>query len=307
MSPLKSGRRWRLAPAWAPYLFLSPFLLLFAVFALVPMLLSLLLACQSWDPADGLAGMRFVGLDNFRYALDDPWFWRSLGNTVWLTLAAGVPQHLAALPLAWWLYGARGRWRGMVLGAWFMPYVTAPAAVALVFGNLFATDFGLVNLALARLPAGWLPAPIDWLNQPAFIKPAIAVLVWWRYVGFTTVLYLAALRALPAELFEAAELDGAGRWRQFLHVALPQLRPMIAVAATLSAIGGLQLFDEPFMLTGGRGAAGQAGMTTAVHLFRTAFEFGDYGTASAIAWLLCLCIAALAWLTARMTAGRSAP
>ncbi len=290
-------RRWfRLTPSTAPYALLAPFFLLFAVFGLFPLLFSLVLAFQSWEPTSGFGAMRFVGWDNFVFALQDEWFWKSLKNTAWLALASGVPQHLVAIPLAVFIHQAFGRWRNAVVGAYFLPYITSTVAIAIFFSALFSTDFGLINSALKALLG--LQA-VDWLGQPEHIKPAIAGLVFWRYVGFNVVLYLAALQTIPQDLYEAASIDGASRLQQFFFITLPSLKPMIYFGVTLSVIGGLQLFEEPFVLTGGRGGPDQAGMTTAIYLYRMAFDFNDFGAASAMSWLLFLLVVLLTWLTNR--------
>jgi len=142
-------------------------------------------------------------------------------------------------------------------------------------------------------------AAVDWLNDPDALKPAISMIVFWRYVGFNVVLYLAALQTIPPDLYEAATMDGASRLQQFFHITLPSLRPMIFFGVTLSVIGGLQLFEEPFILTGGKGGSDQAGMSAAVYLYRNAFDFNDFGAASAMSWLLFFIVAALTWLTNR--------
>jgi multiple sugar transport system permease protein len=295
----------RLSPEWAPYVFLSPFVVLFAVFGVFPLVFSLYLAFQTWEPTSGLSAMQFVGLDNFAFALQDDWFWKSLGNTGWLALASGVPQHLVAIPLAYFIHSSFKRLRNGVVGAYFMPYITSTVAIAILFSSLFSTDFGLINVglqAMSRVPVlGWLiPADaIDWLNDPDRIKPAIAIIVFWRYVGFNVVLYLAALQTIPKDIYEAATMDGAGRLQQFFFITLPSLKPMIFFGVTLSVIGGLQLFEEPFILTGGRGGSDQSGMTTAIYLYRMAFDFNDFGAASAMSWLLFIVVAVLTWLTNR--------
>jgi len=294
-----------LSPRWAPYVFVSPFLVLFAVFGVFPLLFSLVLAFHTWEPASGLESMTFVGLENFAFAIEDEWFWKSLGNTGWLALASGLPQHLVAIPLAVFIHRSIRRWRDVVLGAWFLPYITSTVAIAIMFSAMFSTDFGLINQALqalAQLPliGGWFPAdPVDWLGRPENIKPAIALIVFWRFVGFNVVLYLAALQSIPKDLYEAATLDGASPVRQFWHITLPNLRPMIVFATTLTVIGGLQLFEEPFILTGGRGGSDQAAMTTAMYLYRMAFEFNDFGAGSAMSWMLFGIVALLTWLTNR--------
>jgi multiple sugar transport system permease protein len=245
--------------------------------------------------------MRFVGLDNFTFALADAWFWKSLINTGWLALVSGVPQHLVAIPLAVFIHQSFGRLRNSMVGAYFLPYITSSVAIAIMFSSLFSTDYGLINVALSALGRG---EPVDWLGEPHAIKPAVALIVFWRYLGFNVVLYLAALQTIPRDLYEAAQMDGAGRLRQFWHVTLPGIKPMIFFGVTLSVIGGLQLFEEPFILTGGRGGSDQAGMTTAIYLYRTAFDFNDFGAASAMSWLLFAVVALLTWLTNRAFRGR---
>ena len=295
----------RLSPAAVPYVLLSPFVVLFLVFGVFPLCFSFYLAFQSWEPTAGLSAMKFVGLDNFAFAITDEWFWKSLKNTAWLALVSGVPQHLVAIPLAYFIHTSFKRSRNMVIGAYFLPYITSTVAIAMMFSTLFSTDYGLINqalLAMQQLPGlAWItPAqPVDWLGRAENVKPAISLVVFWRYVGFNTVLYLAALQTIPADIYEAATMDGAGRWQQFWFITLPSLQPMIYFGVTLSVVGGLQLFEEPFILTGGRGGTDQSGMTTAIYMYRTAFEFNDFGGASALSWLLFVFVALLTWLTNR--------
>jgi multiple sugar transport system permease protein len=286
----------RLSPAWTPYVLLSPFVVLFLVFGMFPLAFSLYLAFQSWEPTSGLQTMQFVGFENFVFSLQDEWFWKSLKNTGWLAVASGVPQHLVAIPLAVFIHTSFKTLRNGVVGAYFMPYITSTVAIAIMFSSLFSTDYGVVNNMLAKLFG--VPA-IDWLGAPENIKPAIAMIVFWRYVGFNVVLYLAALQTIPRDLYEAATMDGAGRLQQFFYITLPSLKPMIFFGVTLSVIGGLQLFEEPFILTGGRGGSDQSGMTTAIYLYRMAFDFNDFGAASAMSWLLFIVVVVLTWLTHR--------
>lgn len=286
----------RLPPQWAPYVFISPFLLLFGVFGVFPLLFSLYLAFQSWEPTSGLTSMEFVGWGNFAFALQDEWFWKSLENTAWLAVVSGAPQHLVAIPLAVFIHTSFKRLRDGVMGAYFVPYITSTVAIAIMFSSLFSTDFGMVNAVLGSV---FGTQPIDWLGDPRTIKPAIAFIVFWRYLGFNVVLYLAALQSIPKDLYEAATMDGASAWQQFWYITLPSLKPMMFFGITLSVIGGLQLFEEPFILTGGRGGVDQSGMTSAVYLYRMAFDFNDFGGASAMSWLLFLVVAALTYLTSR--------
>ncbi|MED5621077.1 carbohydrate ABC transporter permease [Ideonella sp. BN130291] len=298
-------RRWT-ARQVMPYVFISPFFILFFVFGLFPLGFSVWLSLHQWNPAAGLEAMRWVGLENYSFTLGDPWFHQSLLNTLWFAVASGVPQHLVAVPLAYFIHRRLKRSRNLVIGAYFVPYITSSVAVALIFATLFSRDYGLINAVieqLARVPGlqALLPAgAVDWLGNARTTKPAVAFVVFWRYLGWNVVLYLSALQTIDKDLYEAATLDGAGPWAQFRHIALPLLKPMMYFAVTLTLIGNLQLFEEPFILIDGESGVARSVMTTAIFMYRTAFSDGDFGTASAISWLLFIIIAALAWLNSRL-------
>ena len=300
---MKGLIRWH--QGWAPYVFVLPFVVLFLVFGLFPIAFSLYLVFHAWDPVQGLQSMQYVGMENLSFALEDPLVWTSLGNTLWLAVASGLPQHLVAIPLAYFINEQLGRWRNTAMGVYFLPYITSTVAIAIMFSTLFSTDYGAINVMLQGL-AKWdllaqlLPAHnIDWLGQPETIKPVVALVVFWRYVGFNTILYVAAMQSIPRHLYEAARMDGANGQRIFWHITLPQLKPMMYFGVTLTVIGGLQLFEEPFILTGGKGGIEYAGMTTAMYMYRTAFEFNDFGLASAISWMLFAVILVLTLVTNR--------
>jgi len=301
---------WRQPRKWAPYLFVSPFFILFGVFGLFPLVFSIYLSLHSWDPAAGLAAMEWVGFENYLYALQsDDWLRASLYNTFWMALVSGLPQHLLAMPLAYFLHSAFGRWRNAVVGAYFLPFITSSVAISLVFSTLFSRDFGVVNAVLASLKdmpllGALMPASnIDWA-QPQYTKWMISFVVFWRYVGWNVVLYLSAIQTIPKDVLEAAVMDGANSWQKFVHVVLPLLKPMAFFAVTLTIIGNLQLFEEPFILTNGTGGIDQAGKTAAMHMYSVAFTDGDFGTASAIAWLLFMLIAAATWFNNRLLGQR---
>ncbi len=292
-----------LKPAAAPYVLISPFILLFLVFGLFPLVFSFVLMFHMWDPVKGLASMEYVGLENLLFAIEDPLVWTSLGNTLWMALASGLPQHLVAIPLAYLINEKLGRWRNAAMAAYFLPYITSTVAIAIMFSTLFSTDYGMVNAALKEM-ASWpllhavLPGEnTDWLGQPENIKPVVSMVVFWRYLGFNLILYVAAMQSIPRDLYEAARMDGASSWQQFFFITLPQLKPMMFFGVTLTVIGGLQLFEEPFILTGGKGGPEYAGMTTAMYMYRTAFDFNDFGLASAISWMLFVIILLMTWVT----------
>lgn len=286
LAPAGQRTRWRAKDA-APYIFIAPFFVLFLVFGVFPLGFSVWLSLHQWDPAAGLAAMRWVGIENYAFALTDPWFHRSLYNTLWFAIVSGVPQHLVALPLAYFIHRRLKRSRNLVVAAYFVPYITSSVAIALIFSTLFSKDYGVINAALGT--------SIDWLGDAAFTKPAVAFVVFWRFIGWNLVLYLSALQVIDHELYEAATLDGAGTWWQFRHITLPLLRPMIFFAVTLTIIGNLQLFEEPFILVDGEKGVSHSVMTSAIFMYRLAFSEGDFGTASAVSWLLFIVIAGLTW------------
>jgi multiple sugar transport system permease protein len=295
----------RLGSGWAPYVLISPFLALFLVFGLFPILFSFFLMFHAWDPVQGLDSMEWVGMENIAFAVEDPLVWTSLYNTLWLAVGSGLPQHLVAIPLAYLINEKLGGWRNTAMGVYFLPYITSTVAIAIMFSTLFSTDYGAVNALLQSLAqSSWLASVlpqsnIDWLGSPETIKPVVALVVFWRYVGFNVILYVAAMQSIPRDLYEAARMDGAGGFRIFWFITLPQLKPMMYFGVTLTVIGGLQLFEEPFILTGGKGGAEYAGMTTAMYMYRTAFDFNDFGLASAISWMLFLVIVVLTVATNR--------
>lgn len=327
-APRPTRRRW-LSRRWAPYLFISPFFVLFAAFGLFPLLFSGYVSLFRWDAAAGLSAMRWEGLGNYAYVLQlegIEWsqfftsafwqdmvrrdFWRALWNTVWIGLIAGVPQHLVAIPLAWFIHNRLGRIRNPLLAVYFLPFITNMVAIALVFEALFSSNFGMVNTVLTALgnwsiggwaPLGWLfpNAPIDW-TRPDQVPWVVAFVVWWRYVGWNTVLYLAALQTQPRDIYEAAQVDGVSAWQQLRHLTLPLLRPMMFFAVTLTLIGSLQLFEEPYVLTRTTGGIGQVAETGAMYMLKTAMTDGDFGTGSAIAWLLFAIVALLTWINHRV-------
>ncbi len=298
---LSAASRWhRFQRKYAPYIFVSPFFLLFLGFGLFPTIFSMYLSFQKWNPVQGLSSMEFVGLENYQLLLTDPWFWQALGNTVWLAVASGAPQHLIAIPLAFLIVSGFNSLRHPLTAAYFLPFITSTVAVAIVFQTLFGTQFGVVNQfigTLAEWPGtAWLFAgvqtPINWLGRFEFIKPAISTLIVWKYFGFNVVLYSAGLATIPKEYYDAAAIDGAGAWQRFRHITLPLLRPIMFFAVTLTIIGNLQLFDEPYIMVGSDGGTGRAGMTVAMYLYRLGFEWNDMGTAAAMSWALFLVIGA---------------
>ncbi|WAA11341.1 carbohydrate ABC transporter permease [Fervidibacillus albus] len=260
------------------YLFVSPFFILFAIFGLFPILFSFYIAFQKWN---GITAMEFNGFQNFVFVLKDPIFWKSLSNTIIIGILGTFPQLIVAIFLAYALNSALIKLKGLYRAAIFMPYVTSTVAVAIIFGILFSSqDFGLMNVIL-----GWMGMePVAWSTTEWGVKIAISVMVFWRWVGYNTIIYLAGIQAIPEELYEAAKIDGATLWQRIRYVTIPMLRHVIIFTVFLSTIGALQLFTEPLVYLGR--SFREEGITVVLYLWRDAFVNNAFGTASATAVIL---------------------
>ncbi|AYF96907.1 carbohydrate ABC transporter permease [Protaetiibacter intestinalis] len=268
-----------------PYVYISPFFILFAVVGLFPLVYTAWVSLHEWSLIGGDGG--WVGLDNYAAVLGDRKFWIALRNSLSIFLLSSVPQLIFALLIASALdTNLRGKtfWRMGVL----LPYVVAPVAVALIFGQLFADQFGAINNLLSVFGIG----PVGWHVDPLASHVAIATMVNFRWTGYNSLVLLAAMQAIPRDYYEAAVIDGAGRIRQFLSVTIPGIRPTLIFVIITSTIGGLQIFDEPRLYDQfGLGGADSQWLTLTLYLYNLGWDRFDFGKASAVAWLLFLVIA----------------
>jgi cellobiose transport system permease protein len=271
----------------SPYLYISPFFILFFVTGLFPLLYTGWVAVHQWDLIMGQG--EFVGLEHFTDVLTGRDFWNALRNTVSIFLLSSVPQIAAAITIAALLDSnlrARTFWRMGVL----LPYVVAPVAVTLIFSNLFGDRFGLINSLLGTVGI----SPVDWHSDAFSSHVAIATMVNFRWTGYNALIFLAAMQAVPRDLYEQASIDGAGRIRQFFSVTVPMLRPTIIFVVIISTIGGLQIFDEPRLYDQyGRGGADGQWQTLTIYLYELGWTQSNFGRASAVAVLLMLIIGAV--------------
>ncbi|MGH7821438.1 MAG: carbohydrate ABC transporter permease, partial [Candidatus Binatia bacterium] len=259
---------------------LSPALFAIGTFFFVPVLASLCLSFTDFDiyTVASWGNLRFVGLDNYSRLLADPRFWVALRNTLVFVVVAG-PLSLAVSLGAAILIDARAvRWKGFFRTVFFLPVVTTLVAVAVVWRYVYHPRHGLLNHALALVGAG----PIDWLGDPAFAMPAIILLAVWKNFGFNMIIFLAALQAIPPSLYEAAGLDGAGRWQQFRHVTLPMLAPSFLFVAIITMIGYFQLFAEPYVMT--QGGPANATLSLVLLMYEEGFRWWNMGYAAAVAF-----------------------
>ncbi|WP_372504116.1 carbohydrate ABC transporter permease [Actinokineospora diospyrosa] len=283
---------------FTPYLFIAPFFLLFVITGLFPLLYTGYVSLFSWGLVDDAPS--FVGLANYAELLGDERLGTAAVNTLSIFLLTTGPQLVVAVVLAALLdaapRGATG-WRVAVLA----PTAMSAVAVGVVFANLFGPRYGLVNELLVALGLD----TVDWQANRLASHVAIAVMVNWRWTGYNALVVLAAMRAIPPSLHEAATVDGAGRLRRFWHVTLPMLRPTLLFVVVTSTIGGLQVFTEPKLLDAQTGSAngGASGQfqTVTLYLYQSAFETQRLGYASAVAWVLLVAVGCLAWVNYRLT------
>jgi multiple sugar transport system permease protein len=258
------------------YLFISPWLIGFLAFTTIPMAASLYFSLTDWNI---VTPPRFIGLDNYRALFfEDPLFWQSLKVTAIYTLFS-VPLRLGLALLAAVLLARPLLGNGIFRTILYIPEVVSGVALALLWTWNFNPEFGLINAGLRALG---IPGP-GWIYSSGWALPALILMSTWK-IGGNMVIYLAALQAIPKELYEAAELDGAGAWSKFWSVTLPMLSPAIFFTLVLGAITSLQVFTEAYVMT--RGGPGNATMFYALYLYFAAFEFREMGYASAMAWVL---------------------
>lgn len=287
----RTGLR-RAATGWG---FALPFTALFAVFMAGPVLASLAMSLtdmRSFDLRDPFA-VNPVGFANFTRLLHDELFLKAAGNTAIFVLI-GVPLTMvASLAAAVGINSGLTRFRTLFRVGYYLPVVTSIVAISVVWRFLLQPDSGLVN-SLLRLVGVEGP---HWLADTRLALPALIVMGAWRGLGFQMVIFLAGLQGIPQELYEAARIDGAGRWAQFRHVTLPTLRPTMLFVGVYASIGYLQFFEESFVMT--RGGPLSSTLSVSYHIYNQ-FGFGNYGYASAMSYVLFVVIVALSLLWFRL-------
>jgi multiple sugar transport system permease protein len=270
----------------AAWFFLAPALLLIGVFFFLPVAASLLLSVTDFDiyAVASSENTRFVGLENYARLLRTPLFWSSLKNTFYFALVGGPLTIAVSLGAALLLDAKLVRWKSFFRTIYFTPFVTTLVAVAIVWRYLYHTRYGLLNYGLEALGV----PPIDWLGDPRWAMPSIILMAVWKNFGYNMLIFIAGLQSIPDELYDAANVDGAGPVRQFFNVTLPMLRPTLLFVGVITMIGYFQLFAEPYVMTQG----GPLRSTTSVVLlmYEEGFRWWRMGFAAAIAFVLFLVI-----------------
>lgn len=279
----------------AGWIFAGPALIVLGIFFGIPVASALLLSLTDFDlyALSDMSNLRFVALGNYFDLLQTPLFWKSLGNTAYFVVI-GVPLSIGvSLGAALLLNAKVARFKGLFRTALFAPVVTTLVAVAVIWRYLFHTSYGLVNWALGHIGI----APVDWLGDPTWAMPTIMLFAVWKNFGYNMVIFIAGLAAIPEDLYEAARIDGASRWKQFVHVTLPMLGPVLLVVAVITVSGYFQLFAEPYVMT--RGDPLQSTVSVLYFMYEEGFMWWNLGRASAVAFLLFLIILGVTTLLLR--------
>lgn len=286
----------RLQHKYAPYLFVSPFLILFGLFGFYPIIKSLILACYT---TNGPKSAVFVGLGNFRFLMGDPDFHTAVWNTAVYAFWSVFVQLPLALGLALLLSQKWVRGRNLLRLAFFSPNLVGQVFVGVLFSVLFVPQYGLLNRALHFL----IGTPLDtkWLGNAALVMPALVLTSLWMYVGFNMVYFLAALQAVDQDLYEAARVDGANGRQQFFAVTLPSIKPVATYVLVTATIGSFQLFELPYIMLNNSSGPNKSGLTIVMYLYNNGFVTGDLGYASAIGWTLALGMLVISLIQMRLT------
>jgi multiple sugar transport system permease protein len=286
-------------PSIAGWMFAAPALTVIGLFFGLPVIAALALSLTDFDiyALADLHNLRFVGIDNYVGLLQNPLFWKTLGNTLYFVVV-GVPLSVAlSLGAALLLHSKLGRLKPLFRTAFFAPVVTTVVAVAVIWRYLFHTKYGLVNWGLSSLGID----AIDWLGDPHWAMPTIILFAVWKNFGYNMIIFLAGLQSIPEDLYEAARIDGAGTWKQFRHVTLPMLGPVLLLVGILTMAGYFQLFAEPYVMT--QGGPLESTKSVLYLMYEEGFKWWNLGNASAVAFLLFLLMVAttsgLLWFARR--------
>jgi cellobiose transport system permease protein len=283
-----SRLRHKLDVKGTPYLYVAPFFLIFLVFGMFPILYTGWMAFTHWNRDIPGSSHEFYGLSNFVRLVHDEYFWNALRNTVAIGVLAAGPQLLLAMWIAHLLH-RRLRSRTFIRMGVLLPNVTSVAAVGLIFAELFGRDFGVINWVLSLVGIG----RIDWQAGTAQSWIALAVMIIWRWTGYSALIYLAALQTVPDDLYEAADIDGAGTLQKFRSITVPALRPTIIFTVIMSTIGSVQLFTEPLMFNPGLSPTGgnsRQFQTLAMYVYEQFWSHGKYSYAATVSWAMFMII-----------------
>lgn len=281
------------------YLFILPFFITFIFLGLYPVLYTFSLSVKKWD---GLAPETFIGLANFKRLITDKVFYLSIWNTLRIWTISYIPQILTALLLSaiFTMYRVRGMKAFRAI--YYLPNLVTAASVGLLFNLLFNGNKSVVNNILSALHVNGVP--IDFFNDPVFTSNLTSYIQWWMWFGYTTILVMAGITTIDRNLFEAAQIDGAGKGQTFRLITMPLIKPTIIYITITSIIGGMQLFDVPSTMSDGTGEPDKAILTVSMYLYNQGFKNHNYGYSAAISVGLFLVIGIMSVLALKAMKGK---
>lgn len=269
------------------YLFISPFFLVFFLFNAYPIFFTLYLSMTRYK---GFGPKVFIGADNFKLLFKDPNLVDAFLNTLKIWGINIAFQIFLALLLVMIFSDIKYKVRGLGFFRviFYLPNLIAAATVALIFMKLLDKDYGVVNQVLFNI--GWIDKPIGWLTKPILAQMSVSGIQTWMWFGNSFILFMASVQAVSKELFEAARIDGAGRIQVLTKITIPSIKPILMYVMVTGLIGGLQLFDIPFLITDGKGFPEGSLNTMIVYIYNMAFVHKNYGYASALSFALFIVI-----------------
>lgn len=273
------------------YIFIAPFFIGFGIFGAAPILYTFYLSLTKWD---GFTDPVYVGWANYARVLQDSFFYQSIGNTLIIWIISIVPQLLLALTLALILNEKFIRGKHFFRAVYYFPNIVSAITLGLMFSLMFDWQTGSVNKLLLAL--GVVEDPINWFNSPAWSRLIVGLVTTWQYFGFNLIIFIAGLQAIPKEVYEAAEVDGASKLQTVFGITLPMLRPVFLFTFITSVIGGLQLFESALMIGNG---PGNTTRTMVMYLYETAFRNFDYSYGAAIAYAIFVIVMFFTLITAK--------
>lgn len=266
---------------------------------LYPILYTFKLSFMSWD---GFGEQQFIGLANYQRLLQDQMFIKSIGNTIFIALLAMIPQMVFGLVLAFLLNQKKLRGSNFFKTVFYFPNLVTAVSLGVLFSLLFDWKAGSVNQVLMTLHI--IKDPINWKGSPLLSQLIVALVLFWQYFGYYTIIFTAGIRGIPYELFEAAEVDGASKVQTFFKIVLPLMRPIMTFAFVTSIIGGLQIFDLPYTFGGAMGGTKASLLTMVMYMYNIAFTNLDYGYGAAISYGLFVIIIVFSIIFMKYTTGK---
>lgn len=273
------------------YMFILPFVIVFLIFSVYPVIRTLYLSFSQYK---GFGDPVMIGIDNYKRVVKDAMFWRAFRNTIKIWSVNIVAQLGLAFMLTIIFSDMKYRIRGVGLfrALFYLPNLIAPTSVAFLFKALLDWQFGTLNQMLIN--ANVVKVGVNWLGQPGTAQLVVSIIGAWMWFGNSFIMLMAGVQGISKDYFEAAAIDGAGRWKIFGKITMPLLKPILIYVAITSLIGGLQMFDIPFLITDGIGAPSGSLNTVVMYLYNTAFKYNNVGYASSIAYFLFIIIAFVA-------------